>query len=218
MTQWQPQPYDPSQQRPETPPQWQRGPAQPPYGYGQPQYQPPQPQYAPQPPQQAPRKSRKGLAFLGCGGLFALFVIIAVVAGSHSSSSSAPPAVQSSAAVPPVHSAAPTHGAAAAHSAAPTKAPAAKTVATFSGSGIQNTPQFTVTSTWVLSYAFDCSSFGYKGNFQVFEDGGADFSGVTVNDLAMSKSASTYAYNDAGTHYLKVNSECSWSMKVIDEG
>lgn len=206
MTQWQPQQDDPRQQRPATPPQWQQRPTQPPYGYGQPQYQPPQPQYAPQPPQQAPRKSRKGIAFLGCGGLFALFVIIAVVAGSHSSSSSAPPAVQSSAAVPPVHS------------AAPAKAPAAKTVATFSGSGTQKTAPFTATSTWVLSYSFDCSSFGYKGNFQVFTDGGSDFNGVSVNDLAMSKSASTYAYNDAGTHYLEVNSECSWTMKVIDKG
>jgi hypothetical protein len=92
---------------------------------------------------------------------------------------------------------------------------AGKTVATFSGSGIENTPKFTVTDTWKLSYSFDCSTFGYKGNFQVYEDGG--FSGVTVNDLATSKSGSTYAYGDAGTHYLEVNSECSWSVKVIDE-
>ena len=89
---------------------------------------------------------------------------------------------------------------------------------TFTGSGTEKTATFTVASTWALSYAFDCTSFGYKGNFVVLTDGGGDFNGATVNALAMSKSASTYAYNDAGTHYLEINSECSWSIKVIDEG
>jgi predicted CxxxxCH...CXXCH cytochrome family protein len=37
-------------------------------------------------------------------------------------------------------------------------------VVTFHGSGIQTTPSFTVTATWQLAYALDCSSFG-KGNF-----------------------------------------------------
>jgi hypothetical protein len=100
----------------------------------------------------------------------------------------------------------------------PTHSLAGKTVATFSGSGIENTPKFTVTDTWKLSYSFDCSNFGSAGNFQVYEDGGNDFSGVSVNDLAMSKTGSTYAYADGGTHYLEVNSECSWTVKVIDEG
>lgn len=108
-----------------------------------------------------------------------------------------------------------------ASTAAPsTSAPslAGKMVATFSGSGIENTPQFTVTGTWKLSYSFDCSSFGYKGNFQVYEYSGSSLENVLVNDLAMSKSASTYAYGDAGAHHLEINSECSWSVKVIDEG
>ncbi|MGH3291143.1 MAG: helix-turn-helix domain-containing protein [Trebonia sp.] len=103
--------------------------------------------------------------------------------------------------------------------AAPSSSPpslAGKTIATFSGSGIENTPKFTVPDTWKLDYSFDCSNFGYKGNFQVYEDGG--FSGLTVSDLAMSKSGSTYAYDDAGTHYLEINSECSWQVQVIDEG
>jgi hypothetical protein len=110
-------------------------------------------------------------------------------------------------------------------SASPPPAPATsapslagKTVATFSGSGIENTPKFTVTDTWKLDYTFDCSSFGTSGNFIVNEDGGADFTGASVNELGAGKSGSTYAYGDAGTHYLQVNSECSWSVKVIDEG
>lgn len=168
----------------------------------QPAYQQP-PQYAPQPP----RGSRKGWAAIGCLGVGGLFVLIAALGASRSS--------QSPAATAP---AAGTQAAAPAQSTPAARAAAPKTVATFTGSGTQKTAQFTVTSTWALSYAFDCSSFGYKGNFQVFTDGGSDFSGVTVNDLAMSKSAVTYAYNDAGTHYLEVSSECSWTVKVIDQG
>ena len=89
----------------------------------------------------------------------------------------------------------------------------AQTVATFTGSGDENTPAFTVSSTWKLSYTFDCSALGFAGNFQVFEDGGDD-SAVTVNDLADSKSASTYAYDDDGTHWLKIISDCTWTVTV----
>jgi hypothetical protein len=67
------------------------------------QYPPPQPAWQPNPqqqraaagpplPPQYPRKSRKGLAFLGCGGLGALVVLIVVVVSSSSPSSSSPPA------------------------------------------------------------------------------------------------------------------------------
>lgn len=92
-------------------------------------------------------------------------------------------------------------------------------VATFSGSGIENTATFTVTATWKLDYSFDCTNFGYQGNFQVYEYGGSSgLSSVMVNDLATGKTASTYAYGDAGTHYLEINSECSWTVKITDEG
>jgi hypothetical protein len=101
---------------------WQQPQFQPPYQ--QPQYQPgyaQPPQYGP-PQQQPPRKSRKGIAAIGCLGFGGLIVLIAALAGSHSSSSSSSaPAVQTQAAVPPVHSSAP------AKAAAP-KAPAAQTV------------------------------------------------------------------------------------------
>lgn len=178
--------------------------------YGNPQQPPYPPSYGP-PPAQPPRRSRKGCVFLGCGGLGALLVLIAVIAASHSSSSSPPAALPTV----PLATVAQSQPAAPASTAA--KA-VAKTVATFTGSGTEKTATFTTSATWALSYAFDCSSFGSKGNFQVFTDGGSDFNGVMVNDLAMSKSAVTYAYNDAGTHYLAVNSECSWTVKVVDEG
>jgi hypothetical protein len=103
-------------------------------------------------------------------------------------------------------------------SSSPAAKPAkAHTVATFTGSGQENTSRFTVTSTWKLVYSFDCSNFGQAGNFAVTEDGGNDLNGVSVNDLAMSKGASTWGYDDAGTHYLQINSECVWKVKVVDE-
>jgi hypothetical protein len=109
----------------------------------------------------------------------------------------------------------------AAPSSVPASSPpamAGKTVATFSGSGIENTPQFTVTDSWKLSYSFDCSNFGSKGNFQIYEYAGSSLGGVLANDLAESKSASTMQYGDAGTHHLEVNSECAWHLSVVDEG
>jgi hypothetical protein len=140
--------------------------------------------------------------FLTAAGL--VFAVGIFAAAASPSSSTAPPAAEQTQAAAPAQPAAKT-------------AAAAKTVATFSGSGIQNTARFTVTDTWKLAYSFNCSSFGYAGNFQVYEDGGSDFSGLSVNDLAMSKTSSTWAYNDAGTHYLEINSECSWTVKIIDE-
>lgn len=88
-----------------------------------------------------------------------------------------------------------------------------QTVATFTGSGDNTTAKFAVSGTWELGYTFDCSGFGDEGNFQVYEDG----SKVMVNDLAESKNATTYAYDDAGTHYLQVNSECDWTVTVASQ-
>jgi hypothetical protein len=145
----------------------------------------------------------------GFGGLVVAIIAISAIS-SHGSGSPA----ASSGSAPTTSSAA---SPAAASSSPAAAAADARTVATFTGSGQQNTAQFTVTSTWKLVYSFNCEAFGSAGNFQVYEDGGSDFNGVSVNDLAMSKSASTWAYNDGGAHYLQVNSECAWEMKVVDE-
>jgi hypothetical protein len=103
-------------------------------------------------------------------------------------------------------------------STAATTAADPQVVATFSGSGQESTSRFTVSATWKLSYSFNCASFGGSGNFIVFEDGGKDLGGVTVNELATSKSGTIWAYDDAGPHYLEIDSECSWSVTVTDEG
>lgn len=209
--QWPPQDFGRQPYPPQGQPQWQ----QPGYGQapgsGQPPWQPQPP--APQPPQRG-RKSwfARHKILTGLGVLVIIGGIGSAVGGSKNSPAPAPTqAVQPSAAAPVATQAAAT---------TPSAAPAFKphTVATFTGSGTQNTARFTVTNTWKLAYSFDCSSFGSSGNFQVYEDGGSGGSGASVNDLAASKTSSTWAYNDGGTHYLEVNSECSWTVKVIDEG
>jgi hypothetical protein len=157
-------------------------------------------------------RQHKVLTAFGAVAAFWLIVIVAAVA-SHGSGPAASTAAQA-----PQTSAAAVSSPSAASSSPAAAAPAAvRTVATFSGSGTENTPQFTVSDTWKLDYTFSCAAFGQSGNFQVFEDGGSDFNGVTVNELSDGQSGSTWAYGDAGTHYLVVNSECSWTVKVIDE-
>lgn len=199
------------------PPPWDQGSTQP--GYGQyPQtpgnYPPPpygQQPYPPQPgPAQPPPGRRKHTArniSIGAGAVLVAIIAISA-ANSHGSPEATPAASTTTAPASPPAAAAPR-----------TTAPAAKprTVATFTGSGTETTRKFTVTGTWKLTYKFSCADFGQAGNFAVDEDGGADFNGVTVNDLAMSKSGSTWAYSDAGTHYLGIDSECSWTVKVTDE-
>jgi hypothetical protein len=184
------------------PPGWQPGYGQqPPWG-PPPGYQPPQP--PPRKPWIARHKALSGLIAFGC---LIVLIIVANSGGSSSSSGAANTATQA---------AAPSSAAATTAPPSASPSPAARTVATYSGSGIENTPQFSVTATWKLDYSFDCSDFGSSGNFIVMEDG--SFGAMNVNGLAMSKSGSSYAYDDAGRHYLEINSECSWSVKIIDEG
>jgi hypothetical protein len=88
-------------------------------------------------------------------------------------------------------------------------------IATFSGTGSENTGQFTVPNTWMLNWSYNCSSMG-QSNFIVNEDGGSDPNGATVNELGSVQSGSTDAYNDAGTHYLQIiGGGCSWSLQVV---
>jgi hypothetical protein len=44
---------------------------------------------------------------------------------------------------------------------------------------------------------------------------GGDFPNVMVNELDM-KGGDTTHQHDGGTMYFQVNSECNWTLKVID--
>jgi hypothetical protein len=199
----------------QTPPQGQPSPQEPPWqqpGYGQQQRYPPpqQPRYAPpQPPAPEPppprTQNRTWKILAGLGGFVIVILAFAVAANRAAAHTASTTSYRDSGAT------------VAATPAAASSASAGRVIATFTGLGIQSTAKFTVTATWKLDYTFDCSNLGGQGNFQVYEDGGSDTS-VTVNALGTRDTASTYAYHDAGTHYLKINSECSWTVKVIDEG
>jgi hypothetical protein len=96
---------------------------------------------------------------------------------------------------------------------APTPTPAPVRLLDLKGRGIKNSKTFTTTAQWTLHYTFDCKSFGYKGNFQVYLFRGTDLVAILVNDLARKGGSSTPAY-ETGTFHLEMNSECSWHVKV----
>jgi len=100
--------------------------------------------------------------------------------------------------------------------AKPTTAkPTSKTIMTFKGNGIKNSPKFKTGDDWVIDYTYDCSSFGSKGNFQVMYYTDGELDNIAVNELAKKGSDSAPVYGDSGTHYLSINSECSWTVKVV---
>ena len=96
--------------------------------------------------------------------------------------------------------------------------PAPQTVVllNISGSGSKSTQSFTAPSNnWQLGYTYDCSAFGTKGNFQVMiynQDGSLSDNNL-VNELGNSGNDTEY-YHKAGSYYLEVNSECSWTIQV----
>lgn len=96
----------------------------------------------------------------------------------------------------------------------PKPKPAAKTVLTESGHGIKTTQRFTVHGDWDLHYTYNCASFGMQGNF-IVTTGGTDFPMPLANEIGMKGTETTHQHED-GTLYLDVNSECSWTIKVID--
>jgi len=95
-----------------------------------------------------------------------------------------------------------------------------------SGSGAADLPVFTVPSNsqgWTLAWSYNCSSYGRQGNFIIsiyvsnggdpYNQGSLDTYDPGVNELGSSGN-NIESYTDAGTFALKVNSECSWTVKV----
>lgn len=95
-----------------------------------------------------------------------------------------------------------------------TAAAAKKVVLHQAGNGIKNTPSFTTGADWSVSYTFNCAAFGDKGNFSITD--GAQLAAVLVSALDTKGADTTYQHDDAGKHYLEIDSECSWSVTVTD--
>jgi hypothetical protein len=98
-----------------------------------------------------------------------------------------------------------------------TAKPVSTTVLSSKGSGIKNTAKFTTGKDWSIAWTYNCTSFGSEGNFQIFiyTDGTAD--NVAANALGKKGSDTSPAYDDPGTHYLQINSECAWTIKVTNQ-
>jgi len=92
---------------------------------------------------------------------------------------------------------------------------AAATVLDINGSGIHSTETISVNSEWELDWSYDCSNFSDgTGNFAVMVDG--DVSAVAVNQLGGGDSGTEYMHQ-GGNIYLEINSECSWTVKVVND-
>jgi hypothetical protein len=100
-----------------------------------------------------------------------------------------------------------------AKAAATSKAKTVTVLKPLKGNGTKNTAKFKTGDDWTIHYSYNCASFGMKGNFQVFI-GGNDLNAGMVNELATKGSGTEPVYDDSGTHYLTVNSECSWTVSV----
>lgn len=156
---------------------------------------------------QQPEKTQQNKA----AGIITFIIFIAIVGfGVHALLHTKPAAFYE----PPTPTPASDVSAAPSTSSQPAAAP--QTLLDISGQGTKQTQKFTTAGDWTLSYSYDCSKFGSEGNFQTFtynDDGSMDSDDIGVNRLGTSGS-DTMNYYDAGTHYLSINSECSWRVTV----
>lgn len=99
---------------------------------------------------------------------------------------------------------------------APPSPAGAKTLLTFPGSGVKKSPIFNTGAEWNVSYSFDCTKYGYDGNFVImlYKGSNGDSDDILVNELARQGKDSTPIHHDPGSHYLAVDSECSWTVTV----
>lgn len=82
-----------------------------------------------------------------------------------------------------------------------------------SGGGIKNSDIFTTQGEWSLTYSYDCSdNFTGQGNFIVSEFTNGTETNLIVNTIGTSGKDTNPIHDDAGTHYLQINSECDWTV------
>jgi hypothetical protein len=145
-------------------------------------------------------------------GVLGVLVLIGIIASLTSNGQS--PATSTTASHP---SAAPAASQHAGQAPARKKTVRPRVIARFSGSGIENTARFHIggKGDWLLKWNYSCAAFGDSGNFIVDEDGGSNFNGASVNELGTGGHGSTHVYSDSGRHYLAVDSECHWTVRVV---
>jgi uncharacterized protein DUF732 len=93
------------------------------------------------------------------------------------------------------------------------------TIAVFTGNGDTNTSKFTISppGDWVMKYSYNCSGqlIG-TGNFIVNEDAmnNMNSSAVAINRLDAGAQGAWHVYGDAGQHYLQIQTQCPYTIRV----
>ena len=171
------------------------------------QYPPPGPQYPP------PRRTHNVRnAVLGSVGSLVLLVIgigigAAATSGGTTTVTNSPAATDQAQPQPSAIS-----------SARPTPtAFKSQTLLDVSGSGNYTTQKFRAggSGDYDVYWTYKAGSQG-RANFEFEADNGSDMNLTGPNQLGSGSRGVTHVYNDAGTHYLQVNTEAdSWTLKVV---
>jgi hypothetical protein len=170
------------------------------------------------PHQKPPKEKHTARNILGIvGGIVVLIIIISVATGGGSKNSAA---TSSPAAADPGTSASSSFQASAAPSSAapsPSAAFKAQQLLDVSGSSQYQTARYTVggSGDYDIDWTYNEGTMGSQVNFQIYGDGGNDDSVTDPNQLGTGGSGVVHVYNDPGTHYLQVNSEGNWTLKVV---
>jgi len=104
------------------------------------------------------------------------------------------------------------------HASTTTTTAATSTLLVQFGSGDADSDQFTVTAaSWQLNWSYDCASFGPVGNFITTINGyGQALNTPDIGtDQLGSHGTGSNTYDDQGTFNVSIDSECSWSIAVI---
>lgn len=86
----------------------------------------------------------------------------------------------------------------------------------YSGSESGNTPYFTVPRHWTGIYAFDCSGFGYAGNWilDLHKRGNPSYQDVFLRNIIANSGAHGWRFTGAGTFRFEAITECDWTIVV----
>jgi len=88
--------------------------------------------------------------------------------------------------------------------------------AVYAHTGSANTSPFTIggNGTWKLAWSYKCAGFDPDPSFTVSQDGTDSVDGAYIARLGAAGRGVTWAYKDAGTHYLAIRTQCRWRITV----
>lgn len=88
--------------------------------------------------------------------------------------------------------------------------------AVYASTGSANTSQFTIggNGTWKIAWSYNCAGLHPSGSFTVGQDGADSVDGAYIARLGAAGRGVTWAFKDAGTHYLAIRTQCRWRITV----